>query len=163
MSFTYSFRLWLIENCHSVVGDLPVKSTIAKEILAVSSEHERSRGYRLTAYKKIEMEKSTFVGDEMKIRSLCMSLLQAALENVFEPLKRCDRISIQMNIGDRSELCFLPVIVSYFCDIPEGKYVPSINHGLLIQKLCTHCLTLLNYVERLRMEMCRRVQDNSSP
>lgn len=55
VNFMYSFRRWLNENDHTVVGYVPVECTVAKEAAWVSSEAERPIRYQFTEKEEIEM------------------------------------------------------------------------------------------------------------
>lgn len=79
IDFTYSFRWWLFENGHTVVGYLPVKRTVVKEVVGVLSKAGRSKRYWFTENKETEMEENSYVGSKTKTRDLRMSLSQAAL------------------------------------------------------------------------------------
>lgn len=66
---------------------------------------------------------------------------------------------MQANIGDGSKHCFFPVIVSYCCNILEGKDISSLKHGLLVQKPCVRCFASLHDVKGFRMARCRMIRD----
>lgn len=108
------------------------------------------------------MEESIFVEIETKARYLRRSLLKAVLEKMFRFSKGCSTINIKMATGDGLEFCCFPVMVSYHCDIPQGKDVWSVKHGLLVRKLCICCLALPDDVQWLQMARRRTTQDTKS-
>lgn len=64
-----------------------MEAIIAKEVALVCTKTKKSIRYQLTGNKDTETEKSSVVLGKTTSRYFRMSLLQAALENLFEPLK----------------------------------------------------------------------------
>lgn len=65
---------------------LPTKSTLAKVVAGVLREEKRSTRYWFFGKKAIEREKSSVEGIDTMSRYLRISLLQAAIYNLREPL-----------------------------------------------------------------------------
>lgn len=112
--------------------------------------------------KDIEMKERSVIWSWATTRYLCMGSLQEVLERLFEPLKVCGRISIEMKIGDGSELCCFSVNFSYCCDIPKEKDVSSVKHVFLVRKLYNRCFASLKEMGGLWMAKCPPIKDTKS-
>lgn len=69
-----------------------------------------------------------------------MRMIHRAMKMVVWPLKRYERSGFNVKTREGVEWRCVPLLVSYCCDIPEGKDISGVRHGVAVRRPCVRCM-----------------------
>lgn len=110
LNCSYSYRLCLFENGHSLVGFVPVGRVDRKEGMRSREIVEKYPIYRFTGSSVVELKESTSISDQRAHQKIWMSILHKAIERMLEPLKIFGRHNFKVKRKGHGEWqCFLVI------------------------------------------------------
>ena len=164
-----SYRRYLIQNGHTIIGFLPtyifdvspskqmdtgslkVMSTIINETdqeelhsadllsagLQKSTEDEPSSNI-------VELVDNITLTSTAKGRKVKMGLIHSAMKKILQDVSDNSEKGFTITIAQNCfKVCF-PLLISYCCDVPEGKDMGAVKHNLNTPYPCHVCLVSLD-------------------
>lgn len=155
LNSTPKFRRWLIDRGQTLVGFLPVQSCVYDDDHnadnTVEQVEEDFNTVHLDDYISPTSKSSGRVRKLETLHSAILNILQPLLDTSEEGFKVKDWRSHIWNL--------FPKIISYCCDIPEGKDVACVKHGGRGSSPCIRCHACINDFRLARLGVPRMIED----
>jgi len=169
LNATPSFRRWLIDNGHTLVGFLPVEFLPDDTYGDGDDEYCDADG----DVSVVQLDDFITHTSNKTGRLLKLEMLHKSMKKILEPLRAL--LDRGFSVKDKSGHvwnCF-PKMVSYCCDIPEAKDMSGVKHGTLGLAPCIRCMSSATDFESIisrpkrdisrTVEARKMIQDASLP
>jgi len=141
-----SFRRWLIDNGHTLLGFLPAE--FHNDDIQVEDLEEESR--KVGASNVIELNDYIRHTTEQSGRVLKLEMLHKCMGRILQPLLQSHLTGFRVENSTGSTWTCFPLFTSYCCDIPEAKDMSCVKHGTRGPRPCVRCMSSASDFETQR-------------
>lgn len=140
LNLSIGTRQWLIDQGHALVAFLPVCTGDEEMEEDVVGEGREVSVYRFTSLETVPLEDGARVVGKVMERERRMRMIYRAMKMVVWPLEKYERSGFQVKTREGLEWKCVPLLVSYCCDISEGKDISAVRHGVAVRRPCVRCM-----------------------
>ncbi len=184
LNTTKKYRRYLIQNGYSIIGFLPTCIHDVRESTGLSQNPNNFGGISFTECDEAELISAdlTSVQDQLetdnrngqtvlelmdkvtltstaKGRHVKMGLLHKSMKIILRDLANSSEYGFPITLNNGVKLTCFPQLISYCCDIPEGKDMTAVKHNLNTLFPCHNCLVLFEDIVNLQTKPRRTFED----
>ena len=138
-----------LKDMSSIITETDQAELQSADLLSAQGEHNATTEDEQSS-KIVELVDTVTLTSTAKGRQVKMGLIHSAMKAILKDVTESSEKGFIINMNQESHKVCFPMLISYCCDIPEGKDMGAVKHNLTTALPCHVCKVSLDDIISLR-------------